>query len=206
MLGKAVYSRTGQNIVLVVLTALATASAIGYRNQPRLKHAAGVKVLSTVDTPCEVGTLTVDPRANVTRRCRGDDWERVSWNETSKIVLGDRVLPTGAQPEPGLETIGASVYGPRMDLYSASFAWRLADGGLTIATKKVPESAELRERRLKLIRHSSLGRFGTEEFADDATDSGQLYVETRTSTIRVTGAHRREVAEFMAKQYSSDLK
>jgi hypothetical protein len=166
---------------------------------------AGLKRESFGDTPCEVGRLRVDWRANTTRRCEGDRWVRLSWEETNTVARGDRELPLGGWwfLEALEETGENSISGERMGDYQAVITWKGVYDSITIGVREGRLSSSVLEAKAKRRRPSErTGSFGTGFFVDYGdTDEGSTMVYLPGATLDVSGPDRMKNAEFMALQY-----
>jgi hypothetical protein len=156
----------------------------------------GMKPVTYGDTPCAIGRLRVDWRAVSTRRCQGDRWVLLSWPETEKTVLGGRQLPPG-EWQRGIGELNI-LEGEQLDMFAAAYGWSQGDLWLRIAIKPVADSeATIAARSAK--RKADRRWRPSGGYAVNAR--GSVTIDLPDCLIRVSGANRVQVAEFMARQY-----
>jgi hypothetical protein len=88
--------------------------------------------VSVEQTPCSDGDLRVDSPANVTRRCSGNQWFRLSWDDTRRVVLDGRELPSYviASADADLDKLPPDVGGGlKMSIYKSAYRWRISSRG-----------------------------------------------------------------------------
>ena len=173
--------------------------------QPYLEAMDRSKVaVSTDQIPCVDGDLRVDWPANVTRRCDGDGWSRLPWEETRLIVLAGRTLPGYLLPtaDAELDSQGPHVGGGlKMSIYKAVYGWKVSGtGSLFFAVRKERISTE-----------DELIRFSKRRYSGKRTVfKGVVYSEGRdfvladgpTFSLGVTGDRATKIAQEISDIFS----
>ena len=162
--------------------------------------------VSTDQIPCVDGDLRVDWPANVTRRCDGNRWSRLPWEETRLIVLAGRALPYYAVPiaDAELDSQGPEVGGAlKMSIYKAASGWKVSgNGSLFIAVRKerIPTEGEL-------IKFSKRRYSGKRMFLKGVVYSqGRdfVFADGPTFSLGVTGDQATKIAQEISDIFSAN--